>query len=518
IYNENIGLQYNMQTAGIDSYSHKGNRLLQGAPHLSFWREATDNDLVDRNGSRLWQHLNPATLRRNVIATNYRKLDASTVAVDAMIRYTDPQGALLFDVKQSLAVTSAGDVLLDNEIVASGNIQAMPRVGLIMPLSDAFDTVQWMGLDKETYRDRRQSGKMGTYMQAITDMTFPYERNQEAGNRADVRWMAVTRPGEGLFVDMLDTLFNISFNGHLLHVDYRQGAIGSALAGIPIAEEDLITGKTHRFRVHMRAYDPVDYAPQDFRRVLYPEVKSTVLPMPVISKNRERFDAPMLITLNTETPKAELHYTLDGTTPTLSSPLYTKPFTIDASTVVMARAFLKGSTPSFTAMQKYVFDYIVSATFAGNASTPYNFNQETILFNAEKGDVNDLSHGWLGFSGKDMDVTLTLSKAINLQDVEMNFAHVPNAWAFAPVQVLVSVSSDGQNFTAPVAAKIKYDPSSEDMNGTQRVSVRVEMQQSDVRYVRVVARALDKIPSWHKAKGLKPWVLIDEITLNETIK
>lgn len=518
MYNENIDVRYQMQTAEIVSYSHNGKELLQGSPSLSFWREATDNDLEDRNGSRQWQHLNPAAMHRNVIATNYRQLDASTVAVDAMMRYADQQGALLFDVKQSLVLTSSGDVLMDNEVVASENVHALPRVGLTVPLSAAFDTVQWMGLDKETYRDRRQGGKMGTYSQAIAAMTFLYERSQEAGNRADVRWMAVTQPDEGLFIDLLDTLFNISFDGHLLHVDYRQGAIGSATAGIPIAEEDLITGKKHHFRVHLRAYDPTDYAPQDFRRVLYPEVKSTVLPMPVISKDRDRFDAPMLITLSSETPKAELHYTLDGTVPTQSSPLYKKPFSIDASTVVKARAFLKGSTPSFTATQRYNYDYITSATFVNSASTPYNFNQETILFDAETGDVNDLSRGWLGFSGKDLDVTLTLGKAISLQDVEMHFAHAPNAWAFAPMQVLVSVSSDGKNFTEPIAAKIKYDPSNEAMNNAQQVTIRVDVEQANVRYVRVVARALEKIPSWHKAKGLKPWVLVDEITLNETIK
>ena len=518
LYNENIDLRYDTRTAHIVSYTHGGRSLLQASPTLSFWREPTDNDLADRNGSRLWQGLRPDEMTRTVVATNHHQLDASTVGVDAMLRYTDKQGRQLFDVKQSLLVTSSGDVLIDNEIVASEHVRAVPRVGLDIPLAEGFDTVQWMGLDKETYSDRRQSGRLGVYAQSLANMTYRYARPQAAGNRAEVRWMSATQGNEGLFIDMLDTLFNISVHGHTLHVDYRQAAIGSATAGVPVTDSEVLNEKKYHFRVHLRAYSRIDYAPQDFRRIAYPVPQSTVLPMPTITTDKERFDAPMLVSLSHATPGAELRYTLDGTEPTPSSPLYAKPFTISSTTVVKARAFRKGTTPSFTALRRFNFNYVTRAAFASNASTPYNYNQETILFDAETGDANDLSRAWLGFSGKGVDVTLTLGKAVSLQDVEVGFAHAPEAWVFAPTQVFVSVSSDGEHFSQPIAAKMHYDPSAQAMNQAQRITLRVEVNQPDVRYVRMEARALDKIPAWHKAKGLNPWVLIDEVTLNEAIK
>jgi len=159
----------------------------------------------------------------------------------------------------------------------------------------------------------------------------------------------------------------------------------------------------------------------------------------------------------------------------------------------------------------------VKASFVNKPNTPYNFEQETILFDGENGDISELSRGWLGFSGTDLNVVLELSKAIELQQVVVNFAHVPDAWAFAPTAVQVYVSADGVDFSPAIAAKIKYAPEEQSMNSPQLVTVTVDVNQSDVKFVRLVAKNMGRIPSWHKAKGLRPWVMVDEIQLNEVI-
>jgi predicted Zn finger-like uncharacterized protein len=52
------------------------------------------------------------------------------------------------------------------------------------------------------------------------------------------------------------------------------------------------------------------------------------------------------VALSCQTPKADIHYTVDGSEPTAKSPKYGKPVPIKATTTVKARAFLKGWTPS----------------------------------------------------------------------------------------------------------------------------------------------------------------------------
>ena len=135
----------------------------------------------------------------------------------------------------------------------------------------------------------------------------------------------------------------------------------------------------------------------------------------------------------------------------------------------------------------------------------------------ERGEISELSRGWLGFSGSDLNVVLELSKGIELQNVVATFAHVPDAWAFAPTAVQVYVSSDGENYSQAIAAKLKYAPEEQSMNSPQLVKVVVEVNETDVKYVRLVAKNMGRIPAWHKAKGLKPWIMMDEVELQETI-
>ena len=48
-------------------------------------------------------------------------------------------------------------------------------------------------------------------------------------------------------------------------------------------------------------------------------------------------------------PGVDIYYTLDGSEPTNASNLYTKPFVINKSEVVKARAFLNGKPIGVTA-------------------------------------------------------------------------------------------------------------------------------------------------------------------------
>ncbi len=538
VFNDNVYLSYDLEKAEILTYSFHDRQMMVASPQVNFWRAATDNDRVDKNAMRLWQNLNPDNMSRTVVATNYRRIDNGTVCIDAMLRYVDRNGTVFFDVKQSMAVLFSGDVIIDNEIVASEQVKTLPRIGLQLFLPKTLDTVQWFGTEGETYVDRNQSGVSGTYKKDARSLFYLYDRPQSAGNHHGVRWMSVCDANTGFYVDMLDTNFSFSIYPYTdvdlvgtdntktlkerdfwtLNVDYRHAGVGSALAGIEVGDKYLVNDRKYHFRVHLRSYELEEYNSYDFSRVEYPLVASSVLPMPVISKNRDRFDQPMTITLSSETPKAEIRYTLDGSTPDEKSLLYKKPFVISNSTYVKAKAFKSGSTPSFTAIKRYNFDYIVKATFTNKPNTPYNFEQETILFDGDRGDISELSRGWLGFSGNDFNVVLELSKAIELQQVVARFAHVPDAWAFAPTAVQVYVSDDGENFSPAINAKLKYAPEEQSMNSPQLVTVTIDVDKPDVKYVRIVAKNMGRIPSWHKARGLRPWIMVDEIELNEVIK
>jgi hexosaminidase len=50
----------------------------------------------------------------------------------------------------------------------------------------------------------------------------------------------------------------------------------------------------------------------------------------------------MVVTMTVDAPDAEIHYTLDGSVPTMDSPKYEIPFSINRAQTVSALAFRDG--------------------------------------------------------------------------------------------------------------------------------------------------------------------------------
>ena len=55
------------------------------------------------------------------------------------------------------------------------------------------------------------------------------------------------------------------------------------------------------------------------------------------------------------------------------------------------------------------------------------------------------------------------------------------------------------------------------MNTTQLQVITIPADREDVRFVRVIARPISHIPQWHRAKGLNPWTMVDEIEIKESL-
>lgn len=520
VSNRDFSLVFDDSLGTVSSLKVSGTELLTMPLRLCFSRPPSPNDLLDPNGGRLWSRfgLTADDLDYQVVAANLKKKDDYTVSIDVMSRCSSPKFGTLFDIRQSYLVLQTGDVLVLNDVTVADQLKTIPRIGVRLGVADGLSAVEWQGRTVESYVDRSGAGRVAQVTKPRAEMTSNYDHFQHSGNRTEVNWIAVRNDSVGLYADIIDTVCQFSFQGDTLHVDYGNTGVGGARSGMYLDESVLLKDRHYAFTLHLRPYLCDESSAQDFRRIEYPRVVSSIVEMPVITKGRERSDGPLVVTIACATPKAEIRYSLDGSEPTEKSRLYVKPFPIESSVIVKARSFKKGETPSFVASEQVSYDYVVSCTFAHKPNTPYNKDAATALFDGVTGDVSDLSHGWLGFSGHDVEAVLELGKAVSLGTVSVRFAHVPDAWVFAPAACFVSVSSDGKTFSTPLSAAVGYDASSQEMNATQVQTLTVEVPAKEVRYVRVQAKPIDGIPQWHRAKGLNPWLMLDEIVVNEEIE
>jgi uncharacterized repeat protein (TIGR03806 family) len=79
-----------------------------------------------------------------------------------------------------------------------------------------------------------------------------------------------------------------------------------------------------------------------------------VLAPPSISPPGGSFDKAVTVTLQEAEPDAVIHYTIDGSEPTTSDPVYAAPFPLTVPQVVRARAYKPGFTRSITAQQVFI--------------------------------------------------------------------------------------------------------------------------------------------------------------------
>ncbi len=72
------------------------------------------------------------------------------------------------------------------------------------------------------------------------------------------------------------------------------------------------------------------------------------------------FGSPQMVSIECATLGVTIYYTLDGTEPNSASPIYTKPITIDETTIIKAKAFRSGMQDSKTANATYIMDLRVA--------------------------------------------------------------------------------------------------------------------------------------------------------------
>lgn len=445
--------------------------------------------MADSSYAPILQFVGHKDWQREVVAVTRHIPDSNTVCVDAMLQYVS-SGHPMCDVRETYTFFGTGDVVVDYTLSSTDAFRGILFPQLIVNLTQSEnDTLVWFGLDREVCFSQRCMGVPGIYSERLSKL--------DGATRQQVRWCVNRNENKNFYMALLGAPFTINVNDRKLILSQ--------------------TTDSRTFRLHMRVYcdNTLHLSPEDFYSVEMPVVKTGIVDPPQIKASETRFSQPLTVSI-TATTEGKIRYTLDGTEPTENSILYTSPFTLTTTTVVKARVYDKDGNPSFTATRKFNYDYIVKTTFSQKPNTPFNVGGDTLLFDGEKGMVDNLSQGWIGFSGKGLSATVELSKPIDVEYVTLRFAHAPEMWAFAPKAITIYLSQDGAEYGDTVTVEIPFDPTSSEENSPRVVEMRVPMGKKKIGFVKIDVQSIGMVPSWHRAKGLNPWLLMDEIEVGES--
>ncbi|WP_426445694.1 glycoside hydrolase family 2 TIM barrel-domain containing protein [Paenibacillus sp. S-38] len=191
---------FTLDTGQLTGWISEGIPLLQDGPVIRLWRAPVDNDV---HLAKEWRKAKYDKLRAEVRSVDYRTVGNQAVQVRVREVIGAKGEAVAFTAERIYTLYGTGELTLDVKLTpAREELPPLPRFGVLLTVPEKFDRVAWFGLGPhECYPDRKESGKLGVYAGSAAEQFVPYIKPQENGNKADVRWAAVTDPtGAGLLI------------------------------------------------------------------------------------------------------------------------------------------------------------------------------------------------------------------------------------------------------------------------------------------------------------------------------
>lgn len=187
--------ELNLKTGKIQKYQRNNDAaiIITDFPEPYFWRAPTDNDFGNHMPERLgaWK-----IASKNASVMNVKIGKKAPEGLPITVTFE------LAEVKVPYTVTyfieNNGAIKVTASIDVTGkNLPEMPRFGMRMILSGAYDNLEYYGRGPwENYSDRKASAFVGNYKDKVENQfTWSYIRPQESGYKTDVRWLTLTSIG-----------------------------------------------------------------------------------------------------------------------------------------------------------------------------------------------------------------------------------------------------------------------------------------------------------------------------------
>ena len=234
-----------------------------------------------------------------------------------------------------------------------------------------------------------------------------------------------------------------------------------------------------------------------------------IVTTPVISVPSDVFFETMNVELSHIDTDAKIYYTIDGSTPTENSTLYTEPFAINESVDVRVVAIKDGKKSNVVEGNFKKIAAGRTIKIENRYNSQYEAGGDIALIDFQRGSNNFRVGTWQGYHGVDLIATVDLSEMQDINRIAGSFLQDQKSWIFMPEQVEFFVSNDGKNFKSVGVVKNHISQETEE---PVMYEFSIDKKLS-ARYIKMVAKKIDACPDWHVGAGEPGWIFCDEIVI-----
>mgnify|MGYP003189135117 FL=1 len=397
------GLQFeatfSKQEGTISAYTLNEVPMISKGLELNVFRAPTDND-KQVDGDWFQNGLN-----RMLLEAGHWEVHKEDGKVRLQIEnlYRGQSG---FDYRTNIEYTvgADGSIMVNSTIIPGTKGAVIPRVGYRMEMPEGFERMRWYGRGPwENYVDRKDATYVGVYDDLVSNQWVNYVRAQEMGNHEDVRWISINNPDGIGFVfvagdkmsasalharaqDMVDPA-NRRRLLHKYEVPMRKETVLCLDAQVrPLGNASCGPGPMQKYELRSQ--------PTVFSFIMLPLersyskeelVKKARVQMPVCMPVLIERDNNGYLNLQTSTPGATIHYSLNGG----EDKIYDGPFELISGGNVEAYAISEQLAKSVKSSAKLPI-YVDRSTWKIVSVSSENGGEEAR--NAIDGDLNTIWH------------------------------------------------------------------------------------------------------------------------------
>jgi len=234
---------------------------------------------------------------------------------------------------------------------------------------------------------------------------------------------------------------------------------------------------------------------------------------PIIESEAQVFSNFTRVKLKNFIQGATLRYTLDGSQPdSLNAPVYTgDSIILDRSCALKARAFLPGWISSETSSK----DFYKSGILPDSIVLTYPPNPQYIalgpksLADLKIGDTDFRTNKWLGYKETPFEAIFHFRKPQTLHMLSFSTLIDVGSYIMPATELQVWGAADGKNWK--LLNKMQPEqPQKVGMPGYKQ-GFTLSFPAQELKYLKLVAIPVSKLPTWHPGKGDKGWVFVDEV-------